>query len=202
MSEYISCADTAKLIRKALKESFPGVKFSVRSKTYSGGASINVGYTDGPTKAAVESIVKTFEGSYFDGMIDYKGSCYGSLDGEKVSFGADFIFVERSASDSLINEAIDAVVADMPNNFKKDGVSFRPKLEAYRKGLLYNMQVCGGSYFENSVQAMIANKASEIYYGSQVTESPTLDRVKFLGSDGYSASQIAMGIGAAPGREM
>jgi len=202
MSNYVSCADTAKLIRKALKESFPGVKFSVRSKTYSGGASINIGYEDGPTNDMVKSVISPFEGAYFDGMIDYKGSCYASLDGEVVSFGADSIFVERSASDSLVNEAIDAVVADMPNNFKNDGVSFRPKLEAYRKGLLYNMQVCGGLYFENSVQAMIGNKVSEIYYGGQAAKSETLDRVKFLGSDGYSASQTAMGIGAAPGRSM
>lgn len=36
--KYLSCAETAKLLRQALKESFPGVKFSVRSSVYSGGA--------------------------------------------------------------------------------------------------------------------------------------------------------------------
>lgn len=44
--EYISCADTAKLIRQAIKEAFPGVKFSVRSSVYSGGASITVEWLD------------------------------------------------------------------------------------------------------------------------------------------------------------
>ena len=34
-SDFISAADTAKLVRKALKVSFPGVKFSVISNTYS-----------------------------------------------------------------------------------------------------------------------------------------------------------------------
>ena len=32
--EYISVTDTAKLIRLVLKESFPGVKFSVKSSKY------------------------------------------------------------------------------------------------------------------------------------------------------------------------
>ena len=42
MTKYFTCAETAKLIRQSLKEAFPGVKFSVRSSTYSGGASIDV----------------------------------------------------------------------------------------------------------------------------------------------------------------
>jgi len=52
MSEttYVSVTDTAKEIRKTLKLHFAGVKFSVRSKSYSGGASVNVSWTDGPTE--------------------------------------------------------------------------------------------------------------------------------------------------------
>ena len=61
---YISCADTAKLVRQALKESFPGIKFGVRSSTYSGGASIYIRWTDGPNAAMVESIAGKFSGSY------------------------------------------------------------------------------------------------------------------------------------------
>lgn len=72
MSEtrYLTCAETAKLVRKALKREFPGVKFSVRSKTYSGGASINVGWTDGPTRKDVEATAGVYAGGDFDGMID------------------------------------------------------------------------------------------------------------------------------------
>jgi hypothetical protein len=47
-SQYLSCAETAKLVRKVLKTAFQGVKFSVRSDTYSGGASIDIRWTDGP----------------------------------------------------------------------------------------------------------------------------------------------------------
>jgi hypothetical protein len=67
---YLSCAETAKLIRTALKKNFPGIKFSVRSNTYAGGASIDVGWTDGPTGKEVDAVVKLFEGGRFDGMID------------------------------------------------------------------------------------------------------------------------------------
>ena len=50
---YLSCAETAKLVRAALKKAFPGVKFSVKSSVYSMGASIRVGWTDGPVTKAV-----------------------------------------------------------------------------------------------------------------------------------------------------
>ena len=70
--EYLSCAETAKCIRKALKAAFPRTKFSVRSHTYSMGASIDVGWTDGPTEAEVRRVTNGFEGSNFDGMIDMK----------------------------------------------------------------------------------------------------------------------------------
>lgn len=70
--EYISAADTAKLVRKALKKSFPGVKFYVNTSTYSMGASINVSWQDGPTTKEVDRVVKAYEGSDFDGSIDLK----------------------------------------------------------------------------------------------------------------------------------
>lgn len=72
--DYLSCAETAKLIRAALKQAFPSVKFSVRSSTYAGGASIRVGWTDGPTSAQVEKVAGPFAGADFDGSIDLK--CY------------------------------------------------------------------------------------------------------------------------------
>jgi hypothetical protein len=89
MTTYLSCADTAKLVRAALKETFPGVKFSVKSSVYAGGASINIAYIDGPSAPQVEAVAKAFQGAYFDGMTDYKGCNYNTLDGQAVRFGAD-----------------------------------------------------------------------------------------------------------------
>ena len=71
-SYYLSCAETAKLVRAALKTGFPGVKFSVRSDSYAGGASINVTWTDGPQAAAVKAVTDSYSGADFDGMIDLK----------------------------------------------------------------------------------------------------------------------------------
>ena len=127
--QYLSCAETAKLVRQALAREFPGVRFSVRSKTYSGGASITVGWTDGPLDKDVSRVVKQYEGSGFDGMIDLKsgrdhwlspegrvlphrvdiGHSYGSTtlypapgrpDAVLVSFGADYVFTNRSYTDA------------------------------------------------------------------------------------------------------
>lgn len=69
---YLSCAETAKLIRPALKKAFPTVKFSVKSHTYSMGASIDVRWTDGPCVKAVEVVAGQYSGANFDGMIDLK----------------------------------------------------------------------------------------------------------------------------------
>jgi len=98
MSEYLSCAATAKLVRAALKKAFPGIKFSVRSSTYAGGASMRVGWVDGPKTKEVEAVVGPYKGGGFDGMIDLKysveswlmpdGSAYfGSSEGTAGSMG-------------------------------------------------------------------------------------------------------------------
>lgn len=55
----ISTVDTAKEVRKALKVSFPGVKFSVRARAYS---SMAVSWIDGPTEFEVEKVTRNFVG--------------------------------------------------------------------------------------------------------------------------------------------
>jgi len=72
MTEYLSAAETAKVVRKLLKTAFPGIKFSVRSETYSMGSSVRVSWTDGPTTGQVDHVVGFLAGSEFDGMIDLK----------------------------------------------------------------------------------------------------------------------------------
>jgi hypothetical protein len=95
---YISCADTAKLIRVALREAFQSQKFSVKSKTYSGGASITVSWTDGPTSAEMDRVAGRFAGASFDGMIDLKSHHESIHNGERVHFGADYVFTNRHYS--------------------------------------------------------------------------------------------------------
>jgi Large polyvalent protein associated domain 29 len=68
--EYLSVAETAKLVRVALAKAFPGFTFRVRSDSYAGGASIDVSWMDGPTTKEVDKVVGGFSGKGFDGMID------------------------------------------------------------------------------------------------------------------------------------
>lgn len=99
---YLTCAETAKLVRQVLKLAFPDTKFSVRSKVYSGGASIWIRWADGPSANTVKSAVSLFEGATFDAMRDLKEFRTFDFNGERISFGADFIFCirEEGASSS------------------------------------------------------------------------------------------------------
>jgi hypothetical protein len=181
--EYLSCADTAKLIRAALKESFPGVKFSVRSSVYAGGASININYVDGPTSDQVKAVAGMFEGSYFDGMQDYKGLNYGSLDGQEVRFGADFVFVNRSYSVEFLTVMARSVC-------KKYGVDVAYEIKgsqysgAYIDGANAVSMPCG-RYFA----AAVGFAASDVSMCDS-QESATLARVGFLGDDGYGYGAV------------
>lgn len=64
--DWLGPAQVAKLLRVHLKREFPGVKFSVRSESYSGGSSVRVEWTDGPTEAAVRAVTYHYKGKYFD----------------------------------------------------------------------------------------------------------------------------------------
>lgn len=117
--KYITCSETASLVRGELKKKFPGTKFYVHSKSYSGGASITVRWIDGASETAVDKIVGKFEGAVFDGMIDLKSHVTGRLNGEDVHFGADFIFTERSYSRPVVQKIANDVCArfhDAPVN--------------------------------------------------------------------------------------
>lgn len=139
--KHYTCAETAKLVRQALKANFPQVRFSVRSNTYSGGASIDVHWTDGPTEDQVDAVAGRYEGAGFDGMIDLKYSCYhyelpdgsiqfastpgtsGSMglvdavnnpqpiNAVKVHFGANYVQCSRTLSEALVRRVAPAVCA-------------------------------------------------------------------------------------------
>lgn len=92
----ISTVETAKLIREALKVEFPGIKFSVTSKSYTGGSSIRVKWTDGPTTAQVDAVTDFYKGSTFDSMIDLKSYVdHTNEAGETIHYGADHVFTDR-----------------------------------------------------------------------------------------------------------
>ena len=91
---YMTAAKVAQNIRTELKRKFPGVKFSVVSKTFSGGSDVCVKYTGGPAYEAVEKIVSRYQNSHADAecgdYIDYDPS-----DFNRVFGGVKFTFVTR-----------------------------------------------------------------------------------------------------------
>lgn len=67
---WIDARDLAVILRGVLRARFADVRFGVRVSRYSGGASIDIAWTDGPDRADVATLVEPFEGRDFDGMTD------------------------------------------------------------------------------------------------------------------------------------
>jgi len=107
MKTYVTVTQTAKLVRRTLKEAFPGVKFSVRCRD--GGSSININWTDGPTAQAVRDSIFHLEGGHFDGMTDSMNHVSHEVEGVQISYGANFIFENRGYSKARLLGAVERV---------------------------------------------------------------------------------------------
>jgi hypothetical protein len=98
MTRYIRATEVAKLARAALKEAFPGQKFSVRTAH---GTTLQISWTDGPATHAVNEVVDRFAGEGFDGMTDMRYSRENggtTPDGEPIRYLTDFVFCTRELS--------------------------------------------------------------------------------------------------------
>jgi len=71
-AQHLKCSVVAALLRDELRREFPDVRFSVRSRTYSMGASIDVRWIGDPPTVAVAPLAARFQGADFDGMQDLK----------------------------------------------------------------------------------------------------------------------------------
>ena len=88
--------NATKNIRIELDKVFPGLIFSIKSESYSGGDSINVNWTDGASSEEVEKIVKKYEQGHFDGMNDiyeFTDRAFTKLFG-----GVKYLFCNRAVS--------------------------------------------------------------------------------------------------------
>lgn len=63
-------ARAAQMIRRELKERFPGVKFSIRSRSYSGGSAVDIRSEPYVDRQEVMAIVGKYQYGHFDGMTD------------------------------------------------------------------------------------------------------------------------------------
>lgn len=119
-------------IRRMLKAAFPGVKFSVRSESFSGGNSIDIRWTDGPRVADVDAIVDPFSAGSFNGMDDsytYKTSPWTELFGS-----AKYVHSHRDYSDETIAEVI---TQEWPNPDR------RPTVADYHAGRMWQFEDSG-----------------------------------------------------------
>jgi hypothetical protein len=138
----------AKNIRTELKRAFPSVKFSVRTEQYSGGNSVNVSWTDGPTAQQVERITNKYAGGSFDGMTDcydYKRSPWTEVYGD-----AKYLFCNRDYSDRMLESVINRVCARL------GGMDAIPTPQDYRMGQLWKFKQSGGCDVEREIRSALA----------------------------------------------
>lgn len=154
-----STTETAKLVRKALKIKFPEVKFSVRSSIYSGGSSISVTWSDGPTQKEVNSVVKFYEGATFDGMIDMKSYVdqIMILEGEsfptEVHFGADFIFTYREMSAEYKASLVEKFEQITGTKYDDDTMYPTTEFGYYQMPQMYGCQIINHMFHEEKLGA-------------------------------------------------
>lgn len=121
--------ETAARMRVALREQFPGVKFSVRSSRFAGGTSIGVSWVNGPTEAAVRPLTQGFRNSAPDALTgDYLDfldpTLYADREGNltQIRSGATFVSESRGYSDEVLAAAGEEIAAAAG-----DGKPFDPK---------------------------------------------------------------------------
>lgn len=145
-------AVAAKNLRKILKRELPGVKFSVTISRFSGGNSMDVRWTDGPTSDAVSEFSELFSAGSFNGQDDcytYSRAAFAELFGS-----AKYIRTSRDCSDALVSKAI----AELAEEYAPAAA---PTVEDYRNGDAWNVSPIGGCGY-NSWQSLINRKCSEM----------------------------------------
>jgi hypothetical protein len=108
--EYKGAAFAAANLRKELKLAFPGIKFSVRSDSFSGGDSIDVAWTDGPTTKEVDRIANKYSAGSFDGMEDlynYESTAWTTVFGD-----AKYVHTQRHYSAPTLQDAVNRVCSE------------------------------------------------------------------------------------------
>lgn len=90
--------DTAKKIRAILKIKFQGTKFGVTTSHFAGGSSVDIFWTDGPSKEDVSKITKPFAGVSRIGITDDMMPQTREEDGKLIRSDAEFVMVHRFES--------------------------------------------------------------------------------------------------------
>ena len=125
-----SLVTAAKNIRRELAAAYPDVKFSIRSRRFSMGDTIDVAWTDGPTNKAVDAIINRYAAGDFDGMTDsytYSHTAWSDAFGD-----AKYVHSRRNYSDGVIG----LVIAREWKRYRGAELP-APTVEDFRNGRLY-----------------------------------------------------------------
>lgn len=164
----------AKNIRIELARAFPGVKFSVKSRRFSGGDAIDVSWIDGPVSAQVAPIIDKYSAGYFNGMEDIYEY---SADAWNHAFGdAKYVHASRSMSDAAIAKAIRLVSSKYA---LPAGVDV--SVASYRSGALWSVPFDGG-WGKQNLQELIAYYAYRQCYALDKSPKPVA-----MSDDGVAA---------------
>ena len=94
----------AKNIKAELSKAFPGIKFSAKSDSFSGGCSIDVSWTDGPLQEEVRKLIGKYSDGSFNGMEDIYEYDLGNV-WPDVFGGAKYVSESRHESKELTTRA-------------------------------------------------------------------------------------------------
>lgn len=139
----IDVAERAKLIRKLLKETYPGQKFSVTSHRYAGGSHITLHWVDGPTEKILSAILPDAAIQYarrysFERLqaIAQQICAQLEVDVPQIQQGLNFAYIDTSLQDQDIYPLDDGGIQSVKASIMKEleNGSFQP-LKASKRSL-------------------------------------------------------------------
>lgn len=130
-----SSANCAAAIREELKKEFEKVKFSVKSSNFSGGDSVSIEWTDGPTSEQVDGVVKKYQYGHFNGMDDI----YEYSNSREDIPQSKYVHTNREISDEVKN----IVLESLRSFYSEDVEEYQLRQDCYR--ILYKNAIPSGA---------------------------------------------------------
>ena len=125
-------AEVAKLIRKELKEKYPGIKFMVRSRSFTGDNDVNIDYINGVPTDEIRKIVNKYEAGSFDGMTDMYNYDY-----DKTGPTAKYIFANRNITEDIREKAKNKIAKDFGIVDINDENEWQKKFDAWSSVMVH-----------------------------------------------------------------
>lgn len=193
----MNTVERAREIRKELKAKFKGVKFSVRTKKYSGGSSISVSWVDFPTVEAVEEITSKYESVRYD---EYTG--------EILSGGNTYIHTYNTWSEEMEANIKENLILKYGEEFYNEHIEgydfYRYAREIYQD--MYNKSLVTESetveeqatdkkilFSNEEIQIIEKGKTIRIYFNGKPSEE-IRNSIKALGFRFYKNDGFYWGI--------